>query len=218
MQQPQVSPPSSTTRQDGEVPARMSVVSPLSAVEMPKPRRPFSAFSLEEMTNDLPQDTSALEKSASSDSSDDTADHDDRSSVYSARSSMSSLTEDASPEKPKPERQHSIAFSIMSPAAAGVFDGMPLTPKFPHKLRGAKSVHNLGVNMNKPLPPEPGMADISPLNVSGYARPGSMKARRKAPSPLNISRNSDSRPPITSPVSHVLVALQVHTRRSRCTR
>ena len=190
MQQPQVSPPSSTTRQDGEAPARMSVVSPLSAVEMPKPRRPFSAFSLEEMTNDLPQDTSALEKSASSDSSDDTADHDDRSSVYSARSSMSSLTEDASPEKPKPERKHSIAFSIMSPAAAGVFDGMPLTPKFPHKLRGAKSVHNLGVNMNKPLPPEPGMADISPLNVSGYARPGSMKARRKAPSPLNISRNS----------------------------
>ena len=53
-----------------------------------------------------------------------------------------------------------------------------------------KSVNNLGVDMNKPLPPEPGMADISPLKVSGYARPGSMKARRKAPSPLNISRNS----------------------------
>ena len=189
-QQPQVSPPSSTMRQDGEAPARMSVVSPLSAVEMPKPRRPFSAFSLEEMTNDLPRDTPALEKSASSDSSDDTADHDDRSSIYSARSSMSSLTDDASPEKSMPERKHSIAFSIMSPAAAGVFDGMPLTPKFPQKLRGMKSVHNLGVDMNKPLPPEPGMADISPLKVSGYARPGSMKARRKAPSPLNISRNS----------------------------
>ena len=188
----QVSPPSSTTttRQEGEAPARMSVVSPLSAVEMPRPRRPFSAFSLEEMTNDMPQSAPSPEKLANSDSSDDTADHDDRSSVYSARSSMSSLTEDASPEKPKLERKQSVAFSIISPTAASVFDGMPLTPKFPHKLRSIKSVSSLGMDMNKPLPPEPGMAEISPLNVPGYARPGSMKARRKAPSPLTISRNS----------------------------
>ena len=188
----QVSPPSSTTRQEGEAPARLSVVSPLSAVEMPKPRRPFSAFSLEEMTNDMPEDAPAptLEKSASSDFSDDTADHDDRSSVYSGRSSMSSLTEDAGADKPKVERKHSMAFSIISPAAAGVFDGMPLTTRFPSKLRGAKSTTNLGTDLNKPLPPEPGMADLSPLNVSSYSRPGSMKARRKVPSPLNIQRSS----------------------------
>ena len=188
----QVSPPSSTTRQEGEAPARLSVVSPLSAVEMPKPRRPFSAFSLEEMTNDMPEDAPApiLEKSASSDFSDDTADHDDRSSVYSGRSSMSSLTEDAGADKPKVERKHSMAFSIISPAAAGVFDGMPLTTRFPSKLRGAKSTTNLGTDLNKPLPPEPGMADLSPLKVSSYSRPGSMKARRKVPSPLNIQRSS----------------------------
>ena len=186
----QVSPPSSTTRQESEVPARLSVVSPLSAVEMPKPRRPFSAFSLEEMTNDMPEDAPTLEKSASSDSSDDTADHDERSSIYSGRSSMSSLTEDTGADKPKVERTHSMAFSIISPAVAGVFDGMPLTPRFPSKLRSAKSTTNLGVDMNKPLPPEPGMADLSPLNVPGYSRPGSMKARRKAPSPLNIQRSS----------------------------
>lgn len=188
----QVSPPSSTTRQEGEAPARLSVVSPLSAVEMPKPRRPFSAFSLEEMTNEMPQGAPArtLEKSASSDSSDDTADHDDRSSFYSGRSSMSSLTEDAGADKPKVERKHSTAFSIISPAAAGVFDGMPLTIRFPSKLKGAKSTTNLGTDLNKPLPPEPGMADLSPLNVSSYSRPGSMKARRKVPSPLNIQRSS----------------------------
>ena len=186
----QVSPPSSTTRHDGEAPARLSVVSPLSAVEMPKPRRPFSAFSLEEMTNEMPQDAPALEKSATSDSSDDTADHEDRSSVYSGRSSMSSLIEDAGTHKIKVEHKHSMAFSIISPAAAGVFDGMPLTTRFPGRLRGAKSSNNLGTDLNKPLPPEPGMADLSPLNVSSYSRPGSMKARRKAPSPLNIQRSS----------------------------
>lgn len=193
----EVSPPSAT--RPHEAPARMSIVSPLSAVEMPKPRRPFSAWSLEEMTNDMPIQAplrsaplpSTMEKSASTDSSEESAgDHDDRSSVYSGQSSMSSLEESSPKQKVKIDRKHSIAFSIMSPAAAGVFDGMPLTPHCAAKLRGIKSTSSLAIDMNKPLPPEPGMADISPLKVSGYSRSGSMNGRRKAPSPLTISRNS----------------------------
>lgn len=192
----EISPPSST--RPHEAPARMSIVSPLSAVEMPKPRRPFSAWSLEEMTNDMPIEAPlrsaplpSMEKFASTDSSEESAgDHDDRSSVYSGRSSMSSLDEHSPKKKSTLERKHSIAFSIISPAAAGVFDGMPLTPHYASKLGGMKSITSLGVDMNKPLPPEPGMADISPLNVPGYSRSGSLNGRRKAPSPLTISRNS----------------------------
>lgn len=127
--QTQVSPPSSSTHQQsaGDVPARLSVVSPLSVVEMPKPRRPFSAFSLEDMTSDTPRNAASLEKLTHSDSSDDTGDLDDRSSNYSGRSSRSSLMEDTAANGQSHKRARSIAFSIISPAAAGVFDGTSLT-------------------------------------------------------------------------------------------
>jgi len=186
-----VSPPSSTTEKVNEAPARMSIVSPLSSVQMPRPRRPFSAFSLEEMTNDIPempQSAPALEKSNSSDSSDDAGDQDDRSSDYSGRSSRSSLSDNQPREKPN-DRNHSIAFSIMSPTAAGVFDGVPLHPQMPSRLKTFKSTASLGVDMNKPLPPEPGIDPVAPLNLPGYARPESLY-RRNALSPLTISRHS----------------------------
>ena len=188
--QTQVSPASSTTHQQnaGDVPARLLVVSPLSVVEMPKPRRPFSAFSLEDMTSDTPRNAPSLEKLGRSDSSDDTGDLDDRSSNYSVRSSRSSLVEDIAVPGQSHKRCQSIAFSIISPTAAGVFDGTPLALKN-NKLRAFKSTTSLvTVDMNKPLPPEPG-AEVAPLNVA-YARPGSMKGKRKVPSPLTFSRSS----------------------------
>ena len=188
--QTQVSPPSTTTHQQnvGDVPARLSVVSPLSVVEMPKPRRPFSAFSLEDMTSDTSQNPSSLDKTARSDSSDDTGELDDRSSNYSGRSSRSSLMEDTTVPRQLHKRSKSIAFSIISPAAAGVFDGTPLAPRS-NRLRTFKSTTSLStIDINKPLPPEPG-AEIAPLNVA-YARPGSMRGKRKVPSPLTFSRSS----------------------------
>lgn len=188
--QTRASPPSSTTNQQnaGDVPQRLSVVSPLSVVQMPKPRRPFSAFSLEDMTSDTPRNVPSLERLARSDSSDDTGDLDDRSSNYSGRSSRSSLMEDTAVPGQSHNRCRSIAFSIISPAAAGVFDGTALAMKN-NRLRAFKSTSSLAtVDMNKPLPPEPG-AEVAPLNVA-YPRPGSMKGKRKVPSPLTFSRSS----------------------------
>ena len=188
--QAQISPPSSTVHQQnvGDAPARLSVVSPLSVVEMPKPRRPFSALSLEDMTNETPSNVSSLEKAGRSDSSDDTGDHDDRSSDYSGRSSRSSLMEDTAVHTRSHKRCQSIAFSIISPTAAGVFDGTPLALKN-NKLRSFKSTTSLAtVDMNKPLPPEPGVA-VAPLNVA-YSQAGSMKGKRRVPSPLTFSRSS----------------------------
>lgn len=204
--QSEVSPESSATYEVNEVPARMSIVSPLSSVQMPRPRRPFSAFSLEEMTNEapeMPHSAPALEKSTGSDSSDDAGDQDDRSSNYSGRSSRSSMSDDPTQEKPI-DRNHSIAFSIMSPTAAGVFDGAPSATRMPSRLRIYKSSTSLAVDMNKPLPPEPGMDHVAPLNVPGNARPGSL-CRRNAPSPLTISRNSfmDTSPYLLSRMSSV---------------
>ena len=188
--QAQISPPSSTVHQQnvGDAPARLSVVSPLSVVEMPKPRRPFSALSLEDMTNETSDNVSSLEKVGRSDSSDDTGDHDDRSSDYSGRSSRSSLMDDTAVHTRSHKRCQSIAFSIISPTAAGVFDGTPLALKN-NKLRSFKSTTSLAtVDMNKPLPPEPGVA-VAPLNVA-YSQAGSMKGKRRVPSPLTFSRSS----------------------------
>ncbi|KAL9599617.1 MAG: hypothetical protein Q9219_003700 [cf. Caloplaca sp. 3 TL-2023] len=191
-----ISPPSTTTKQQiySEVPARLSIVSPLSVVEMPKPRRPFSALSLEDMTMGMPKSALIqLPHCAESDSSDDTAEHsDERSSNYSPQSSMSSLESDSVLLRLAEERRASLAFSVMSPTAAGVFDNMPSTPKFPKNPRVMKSSVSLAseLSKNKPLPPAPGFGDIAPLKVSGLptSRPGSMKSRRKIPAPLNVSR------------------------------
>ena len=179
-----ISPPSTTYRgmsQDiGQ--ATLSIVSPLSVVEMPKPRRPFSANSFENMSMDYPKSAPLLSKSHSTDSSDDTSGQDDRSSNYSPTSSVSSLTSDSGLLKAAEERRISLAFSVMSPAAAGVFD----QPR--RGVKGMKSFASFAdkANRNKPLPPEPGMGRITPLSIS---RSSSMK-RRQVPAPLNVSRQS----------------------------
>ena len=191
----QISPPSATSSQECETPARLSIVSPLSVMEMPKPRRPFSAWSLEDMTNDstpvMPKSAPLMEKSKSADSSDDTGEADDRSSTYSRRSSMSSLTSDTTMTKAENHRA-SVAFSIADPTMAGVFDPAPNAPKMPRDLKAMKSSTSLALSINKPLPPEPCMEEIRPLRLpsQSYSHGCSLHPKRKAPSPLNISRTS----------------------------
>ena len=201
--------------------AHLSIISPISVVEMPRPQRPFSScFSLQDQDLDLDADADvdaememphtaplpALAQSAISDSSDDTGGPDDRSStsIYSLPSSMSSLASDTAmlefPEAREPRRP-SVAFSVLSPAAAGVFDTLPSTPKFPKTTtctkstkgtKGTKSTNPPAslVNRNKPLPPEPTISEVAPLNLSGQSlsRTGSMKSRRRVPAPLNVMK------------------------------
>ena len=187
-QSSQISPPTATGSQDSEIPTRMSIVSPLSVMEMPKPRRPFSALSLEDMTNEsspsMPKSALSTEKSTSTDSSDDSGEADGRSSTYSGRSSKSSLSEST---LMKDEIRRSIAFSILDPTMAGVFDSAPTAPK----IKPRKSSTSLALSINKPLPPEPGMDEVQPLRLpnQSYSRGSNLHAKRKAPSPLNISRS-----------------------------
>ena len=198
-----VSPPSATTRQniDSEgPPARLSVVSPISIMQMPTPRRPFSTFSWEEMSSDMLDSKALLSKSASSDSSDDTGENDDRSSNYSPRSSVSSLTSDPCVVKSLKVKGSRAGFSVISPTAAGVFDSAHRTSAFqkPPRVLKSSTLTIDWADRNKPLPPEPGPEAVKPLKFSAtsFSRTNSMKARGRTPTPLSVARQSTVNMPI----------------------
>ncbi|MCJ1336712.1 hypothetical protein MMC09_001990 [Bachmanniomyces sp. S44760] len=206
------SAPCTSTRQNSGA-TQFSVVSPVSVLEQPKPRRPFSSFSLEHDMPSPPTTSSRrpppLPLPNSSASSDGSSEHDDKSSSYTPRSSMSSMTSQEIIIKREEERHPSVPYSILSPADAGVFDTLPNTPRTVRpngsnisqreqsqqrlKLqRNMKSTTSLSekANTNKPLPPEPRPMDVAPLNISGQSlsRSGSMKARSRMPLPLEVEQ------------------------------
>lgn len=195
--QSDVSPPSTTTQQKprGEIPARLSIVSPLSVVEMPKPRRPFSAFSLEDMSVDIqaPPKSAPLHKFAGSDF--ENTGHGDLESNYSRPPSVSSLSDPPPPSiiQDLEDRPYST-FTVMNPTTAGVFDNMPLVPRIPrHHLKHARSSASIRLNTNKPLPPEPGFEEVQPLRLPRQAHSrNSIHSQRRAPAPLTIPRSSST--------------------------
>ena len=193
-----VSPPSTTFQkmENGPATARLSIVSPLSVVEMPKPTRPFSTFSIEDMTASVPQSAPPLSKSANSTSSEDSGEREDRSSCYSAHTSMSSVDSAFAATKASHARRPSApVYSILSPIDAGVFDNAAARRKMPRMMKSTPSLSGK-INRNKPLPPEPSVKNAAPLNGSGQSlsRTGSMRSRSRVPPPLNVNRESSNRP------------------------
>ena len=207
-----VSTPSTsiTTRSNkpfnGLATARLSIVSPLSVVEMPKPRRPFSALSLEGMTATAPPAT----KSATSNSSADASEQDGKSSshCHSPSSSMSSMNSETELPKPAENRGFSVPHPVSAPASAGAGN---LAPRIPKNMRSTTSLANSPsrtlqdkksttslrsnfstANKNKPLPPEPGQANVRPLNLSGpsLSRSSTVTMRQRAPPPQNCTADS----------------------------
>ena len=220
-----ISPPSTTTttqqRFNG---ARLSIISPLSVVEMPKPRRPFSAISLEGMA--MPPSKNELSQSARSMSSDEASEHDGKSSSANAspRSSMSSMAsdtvlvkrqEDRRPANPRSEGSPKAANAANAAGAAGAAYPTKSSSNGPKALRSVASLqepspssskvlhpkesttslsgssssssNTARLNKNKPLPPEPGVVNVAPLNVSSSpSRSSSMTARQRAPAPLRV--------------------------------
>lgn len=198
-----VSLPSPTAKQPAGNPTsrtRLSIVSPISVMEMPRPRRPFSTWSFSPTLQDSRLEKAVVAspepKSSSSGSSDETAD-DEASSSYSPRSSMSSFSADGN-IKPLGDLRGSVAFSIVSPARAGIFDDIPPTPKMP-ALK--KSMLSLAESVNKPLPPEPSVIEVAPLLPAGRpcSRSTSMHSKlglfipKSSPSPINIPSRKSSR-------------------------
>ncbi|MCJ1353327.1 MAG: hypothetical protein MMC33_003312 [Icmadophila ericetorum] len=226
-----ISPPSTTTQQHRFNGARLSIISPLSVVEMPKPRRPFSAMSLEGMeipaskndkhhNNNNNNNNEALSKSIRSASSDDASERDGKSSSANAspRSSMSSMAsdtmlvvkvvkrqEDGKAANPSTSRSPKTAYAqhhlqtpspSQGPKAARSVASLQEPSSPPKVLHTKDSTTSLSsgstatrLNKNKPLPPEPGIVNIAPLNVASSSSPSrssSMTARQRAPAPLRV--------------------------------
>jgi len=179
-----ISPPSTstTTRSDkqfnGPTTARLSIVSPLSVVEMPKPRRPFSALSLEGMTAGVKSSTPPA-KSATSNSSEDISEQDGKSSnfCHSPHSSMSSVNSDAASTKMTRNRGRCNSSGntleigdVARNTPKVIRSNTPISPWPMKSLKDKQSVTSLkstvsAVNKNKPLPPEPGQVSVRPLNL-----------------------------------------------------
>ena len=159
----------------------LSVVSPLSVVEMPKPKRPFSTVSIEGVVNgDKTSNPPPQVKSANSMSSDDTGDLGEKSSGLSTRSSMSSIGSDvevvqAQEVRRPPKDISTIRFDTTSLYHAAL---APISPKYPqgtvaskpfvmHRKASYSSLKTTStINVNKPLPPEPGQKGSIPANHS----------------------------------------------------
>ena len=191
-----VSPPSSTRPFNGVATARLSIISPLSVMEMPKPRRPFSAVSLEGMTADIPPQAPVISNSRSA-SSDDASER-DKSSSYSPRSSMSSIASETASIKLRENSKHRGLNVTPALRDMATFDG-PSPSRVPRNMQSLGSLQtsappiglknkrstvslNNPVNKNKPLPPEPGQINVAPLNVSGSARSSTITVRPRATS------------------------------------
>ena len=160
----------------------LSIVSPLSVVEMPKPKRPFSTVSIEGMTNGGKSANSLVPqvKSADSMSSADTGDMGGKSSGLSTRSSMSSVDSDIevvqAHQVRRPSKDGSARFDSISLYHAAL---VPASPKYSKNIASSQSfarpvAHRKAsysslkttstINVNKPLPPEPGRNGNTPAN------------------------------------------------------
>ena len=174
-----------TNKSLGMTSTPISIVSPLSVVEMPKPKRPFSTVSIEGMANGgRSSNTLAPQvKSADSMSSDDTGDMGGKSSGLSARSSMSSVDSDIEVFQALEVRRPSKDSSTQRFDSTSLYHASlaPISPKyprgnFPPKPFAKPVVQRQGsysslrttstINVNKPLPPEPGRSGSIPDNRS----------------------------------------------------
>ena len=222
-----ITPPSTTTQQRFNG-ARLSIISPLSVVEMPKPRRPFSAISLEGMAMPPSKNELSQQPARSPSSSDEASEQDGKSSSGNAspRSSMSSVAsdmvlvkrqDDRGPANPRSDRSPKAANAAAAAAAStypyptkgshgpkalrSVASAQEPFPSSSKVLHPKESTTSLGgsnstttttktarqINKNKPLPPEPGIVNVAPLNVaSSPSRSSSMTARQRAPAPLRV--------------------------------
>ncbi|KAI9805030.1 MAG: hypothetical protein M1833_006334 [Piccolia ochrophora] len=145
--------------------------------------------------------------SSSRSASPDTRPSHERSSSYSTTSSTDT---DETP-KATTSRSPRVAYSVMSPTQAGVFDEATLKPMpkpipMPKPMKKQLSAVELS---NKPLPPEPMEMAPAPLLVSGRELPSPPRGVSMSPRkyPLHVSTASDAHA-ITVVQSHESFALK----------
>lgn len=187
---PDVSPPSGSKNTR----VRTTIVSPLST-QMPKPIRPFALSSqrLEMIKQEPERPTSMHQQMPSLSNSSDDSQGEDDSFIYSKRSSMTSIEGDTdhSPAEIKPislhSRSGSIAFPIMSPVKAGVFDNaVQSNSPSDHGVQDAEVCLHVPLSQ---FTAEPDRAPPPPpKDIKTYLPPGPLLSGRAVSSLLPLRR------------------------------
>ncbi|KAL9107347.1 MAG: hypothetical protein Q9227_007712 [Pyrenula ochraceoflavens] len=183
---PSISPPSSNTppNQRGEGPMRMSVVSPMTALDMPRPKRPFLRLSIpvtseegeffQDMQTALASKYIPPARSEGESSGDEVSRPSSRPNSRSNSRPSHSTVSPVEPILPREiplrfNQQTQSRFSIVSPSDAGFDDLHQIIPlpqreikpseTKPLEVRSAISVSTAQskplMSLNKPLPPVP---------------------------------------------------------------
>ena len=221
---------SSRLPKSGTTGTPLSIVSPLSVVEMPKPRRPFSTESIEGMAKEGkssdPRDHSRLMVSGNTPQYGRSLTAEVRRSSFASVDSDSGILIHQATEIVPPKVVDATALRVDTTPlyhAALVStpskryrkepaqQGTPPMPSMPYMRRQASSTSlatTSTININKPLPPEPGRPGTSPLKhiaySSSYARQGSDSrgpSRSNSTSTQRKQSQSADKGEATSPVS-----------------
>ena len=221
---------SSRLPKSGTTGTPLSIISPLSVVEMPKPQRPFSTESIEGMAKEdkspHPRDTSRLMVSGNTPSYGRNLRADLRRSSSASVESDSEILIHQATEVVAPQVIDATALRVdttplyhaalvSTPSKLYMKEpsqqGTPLMPNLTYIRRQASSTSlatTSTININKPLPPEPGRPGTSPLKhiaySSSYARQGSDSrgpSRSNSTSSQRKQSQSADKVEATSPVS-----------------
>lgn len=198
---PGVSPPSTNTPANGraiENAMRMSVVSPMTAIDMPRPKRPFLRLSIPitsedgEFWNDMQTAMASRVEPAPVSSEDVSCDENTR---YDPRPSESSV----SPEEAELPEEIELAFdqssnsrfSIASTSPQQINNAMEekqLVPERDFKPTNSSVPPKPQISLNKPLPPVPiDSDDEDDIEIDSAALQTAQKITLEIPSPLSFN-------------------------------
>ena len=216
--------PSDASNPLGITGSQTSIVSPLSAVDQTKAKRPPFMLSTGQSTGDERKTATGAPamKSANSMSSNDTSEQDGRSSGLSERSSMSSVNSDITAKREQPLRRPMIVDATAMRVDSARFQTVP-TPVLPGVARAGLPTQGLSqdmrrqnsatsikstsaLNINKPLPPEP----TAGPNKSNSIRTSYAHANSRTPSRSSSVTVRQASVP-AAPINETLSSASVRT-------
>lgn len=202
---PSVSPPSTNTPghyRDAEAAMRMSVVSPMTALDMPRPKRPFLRLSIPitseegEFWNDVrtaiaPQAEPAPVSSEEEVSGDENTRYDPRPSESSVSPEETALPEEIELAF---DQSSSSRISVSTPSPApvqNIIEEKQLAPERHRDLKPPTStlISKPLISLNKPLPPVPvdSDEDDDDVEIDSLAPQTAQKITLEIPSPLSFN-------------------------------
>ena len=231
---------SSRPLKSGTTGTPLSIVSPLSVVEMPKPQRPFSAESIEGLADQGKNSGAAgsVRLTANGNGANEggrSLGHSGRSSTDSVESESDMIIQQAT-EANAPTVVDATALRVdttslyhaalvstpskrlMKPPVQSNTSPIPQMPYMRRQASSTSLATNSTVNINKPLPPEPGRPGTSPLKHIAYSTTrGHQGADSRTPSRSNSTstqKKRSNKADATSPSSTQVVNITRQSSRT----